>query len=57
MLPEALRTPAQALFSICVAAAAMDALIPGERAAHSFRALCALCCALCAARLALRLFV
>ena len=57
MLPEALRTPAQALFSICVAAAAMDALIPGERAVRSFRALCALCCALCAARLALKLFV
>ena len=56
MLPEALIWPAQALFSICVAAVAMDALIQDQRAALSFRAVCALSCALCAMRLIMRLF-
>ena len=56
MLPEALRLPMQALFSICVAAVAMDVLARDDRTVPSFRAVCALCCALCATRLILRLF-
>lgn len=56
MLPEALKMPAQALFSICVAAVAMDALVKSGKDALPFRALCALCCAVCAVRLTLRLF-
>lgn len=56
MLPEGMRAPAEALFSICVMAVAMDVLTQDGRSALSFRAACALVCALCAARLALRLF-
>ena len=56
MLPEGMRAPAEALFSICVMAVAMDVLTQDGRSALSFRAACALACALCAARLALRLF-
>ena len=53
MLPNAVGGPVWALFSICVAAAAMDVLVVDRRAALSFRSLCALASAVCAARVIL----
>lgn len=53
MLPEGLREPVWALFSICVAAAAMDMLAGDRRTALSFRSLCALAMSLCALRVIL----
>lgn len=50
-----IKAPATALLFICAAAAAMETLSPNERAAASFRALCALSAATCILREALRL--
>ena len=52
MLPEAIREPVVGLFSICVAAAAMDLLVGEGTSARSLRALCALAAAVCAVRTA-----
>ena len=55
MLPEAIREPVCGLFSICVAAAALDLLVGEGASARSLRALCALAAAVCALRTALAL--
>lgn len=55
MLPESIGQPVCGLFSICVAAAAMDLLVGEGPAARSLHALCALSAALCALRTVLTL--
>ena len=55
MLPEGLAAPVKALFSICVAAAAMETLTRDRRSALAYRSLCALAVTVCALRMALRL--
>lgn len=50
MLPESLREAALSLFSICVAAVAMDTVIRDARAARPFRAVCALAASVSALR-------
>ena len=54
MLPEAIREPVLGLFSICVAAAALEALVGEGRMALSFRSVCALAASVCAVRVLLR---
>ena len=56
MIPDTLKTPALALFSICAAVAALETLVSDERAAQPFRAVCALAASVCALRAALPLF-
>lgn len=50
MLPEVVGQPVCSLFSICVAAAAMDLLVDKGILAGSLRALCGLAAAVCALR-------
>lgn len=55
MLPEGVNQPACGLFSICVAAAAMDLLVGEGVLARSLRALCGLAAAVCVLRAVLGL--
>ena len=56
MIPDTLRIPTLALFSVCAAVAALETLVSDERAARSFRAVCALAASLCTLRAVLPLF-
>lgn len=54
MLPETLREPVLALFSICVAAVALDTLAPEGELSGTFRVVCALAASVCALRVLAR---
>ena len=54
MLPNALSGPVLALLSVCTASALLETLTRDERAALSYRALCALAVAVCALRAVMR---
>lgn len=48
VLTQSFFAPARALFSICVAVAALDTLVSDSRSSAPFRALCALAATACA---------
>ena len=55
MLPDALIPVARELAAICIAVAALDAILLDGRLEGSFRVLCAMSVGLCALRAAMRL--